>query len=392
MAALCALLAGCATETEQPAITQGTTLRLTPTSFDALPGWKENDPAAALSALRRSCSNIDSMATGGLGYGGSAADWKNACDAIPATATPDQARAYFENLFTPVAISEGDRDEGLFTGYYEPELRASRLRSDTYLTPIYGVPSDMIKVDLGKFRDKYKGESITGRIDGNALLPYWARADIRKNGLPAAHILFYVDDPVAAFFLQVQGSGRARFTDGSVSRIAYAGQNGLAYTAIGKTLIEQGALKKEEVSLQTIKGWLEAHPDQRDAVMDSNASFVFFDEKPLDDPSLGAVGAEGVNLTPGASAAIDRKIHPLGVPLFIATTLPDGTPLNRVFIGQDTGGAIKGSMRADLFWGSGDEAEQRAGEMKQKGRMFVLLPKAVAASFGTGRELPLPPP
>jgi len=392
VAALLLALAACAPEPgTTPPVTAGQTLlRLTPTDFESLPGWKQSDPVAALSAFRRSCSDIGTIATGGLGYGGDVAAWKNACDAIPPSSTPDQARAFFESLFTPVALSEGDKEEGLFTGYYEPELRASRLRSELYQTPLYGVPSDMIKVDLGKFREKYKGESISGRIEDGTLLPYWARADIRKNGLPSARILFYVDDPIAAFFLQVQGSGRARFSDGSIVRIAYAGQNGQAYAAIGKTLIDRGAIEKDKVSLQTIRAWLAANPGAADDVMDSNPSYVFFDEKPLDDPTLGAVGAEGVPLTPGASIAIDRKIHPLGLPMFIATTLPDGAPLNRLFVGQDTGGAIRGAVRADVFWGSGDEAEARAGEMKQRGRMFVLLPKATAAALGEGREIPLP--
>ena len=389
-----ALLTACAPEPQTPQ-TPATppapaSLRLTPATFEDLPDWKTSDPSAALTAFRRSCSDIATMPTAGLGYGGDIAAWKNACDAIPPDFTSDQARAFFESLFTPVVIREGDKADGLFTGYYEPELRASRLRSDSYKTPLYGVPSDLIKIDLGKFREKFKGETITGRVEQNEFVPYPPREAIRKGGV-LARILFYVDDPIAAFFLQIQGSGRARFSDGSVVRIAYAGQNGQAYTAIGKTLIDKGELQKENVSLQTIRAWLNAHPDQRDAVMDTNASYVFFEEKPLDDPALGAVGAEGVHLTPGASVALDRKIHPLGMPVFIATTLPNGSPLNKLYVGQDTGGAIRGPVRADIFWGSGDVAEKHAGEMKQRGRMFALLPKPVAAALGEGRELTVAP-
>ncbi|HEX4860874.1 MAG TPA: MltA domain-containing protein, partial [Rhizomicrobium sp.] len=192
--------------------------------------------------------------------------------------------------------------------------------------------------------------------------------------------LLYADDPVAVFFLHIQGSGRVSFDDGTAARVAYAGQNGRPYTAIGRTLIAEHELTKDKTSLQTIRAWLLAHPDRARAVMESDASFVFFKEAPVGDPALGAVGSEGVALTPEASIAVDEKIHPLGAPFFATTTLPGGAKkFDRLFVAQDTGGAITGPARADVFFGFGPRAEALAGEMKQAGRLTVLLPKPVAA-------------
>src|SRR6202012_5885309 len=244
---------------------------------------------------------------------------------------------------------------GLFTGYYEPELRVSRTRHDRYQTPVYGLPDDLVSVDLGTFRDALKGERIAGRIEGHKLVPYATRAEIDADGLKSSHVLFYGDDPVAVFFLHIQGSGHVVFDDGTVARAAYAGQNGHSSTAVGKTLIRMGALKRENVSMQTIAAWLHTHTAQARAVMESDASYIFFKETPLGDPSLGSPGTEDVALTPGASIAVDNKIHPLGVPFYIATTTPDGKPLNRLYVAQDTGGAITGAVRADIFFGFGHE-------------------------------------
>ncbi len=312
-------------------------------------------------------------------YGGIVADWQVPCHAA-SEASPDSARAYFEQWFVPVSISAGALKDGLFTGYYEPQLHVSRTRRARYRTPIYGLPKDLVSVDLGQFRPALAGERIAGRIVGQKLVPYASRADIDAGGVDAAPVLFYADDPVAAFFLHIQGSGRVVFDDGMTARAAYAGTNGQTYTAIGRTLIAQGALKREDVSLQTIRAWLLAHPDKARAVMESDASFVFFKETPLGDPALGGAGAEGALLTPGASIAVDSRIHPLGLPFYVATTMPaSNTPLRRLFVAQDIGGAIRGPVRADIFFGFGTEAEASAGRMKQPGRFYVLLPKPVAA-------------
>ncbi|MBV9992684.1 MAG: murein transglycosylase A [Alphaproteobacteria bacterium] len=353
-------------------------LRLTALHFPDLPGWAAGDPKRALLAFQRSCKALtaDADDTRVGNYGGTVGDWRGACEA---SYRADAARDFFEQWFEPAEVSAGDAKDGLFTGYFEPEIHASRLHRGKYQTPVYGLPSDLVSVDLGQFREAFKGEHIAGRIDQHRLVPYASRAEIDAKGLKTAPVLFYADDPVAVFFLHIQGSGRVAFDDGTTARVLYAGENGHPYTAIGKTLIADGALKKSEVSLQSIRDWLIAHPDKAGAVMESDASFIFFKEMPIGDPNLGATGSENLPLTPNGSIAVDTRLHPLGVPFFIATTTPDGKAFDRLFVAQDTGGAIRGAVRADVFFGFGPEAEKLAGEMKQPGRMFVLLPKPVAA-------------
>jgi len=357
-------------------------LRLTAAQFSDLPDWANSDPRTALAALRRSCWLLESKAPNApLGaYAGVVSDWREPCRATPAGDVRAQdARAWFEHWFVPFAVSAGAAKDGLFTGYYEPELHGSRTQHGRYQTPVYGLPDDLVSVDLGAFRDTLKGERVAGRVENQKLVPYATRAEIDAKGLKSSRILFYGDDPVAVFFLHIQGSGRVVFDDGSVARVAYAGQNGHPYTAIGKTLIAMGALKRENVSLQSIRAWLHVHHDKARAVMESDASYVFFKESPLGDPALGSAGTQNVPLTPEASIAVDAKVHPLGAPFFVATTTPDGKPLRNLFIAQDTGGAIKGPVRADIFFGFGHQAESLAGAMKQPGVMYVLLPKAAAA-------------
>jgi membrane-bound lytic murein transglycosylase A len=357
-------------------------LKLTQVAFSALLDWESSDPRVALAAFRRSCAMIDAQKPNeAVGpYAGMAGDWHASCHAAPANpANAKDARDWFEHWFAPLAVSAGDKKDGLFTGYYEPQLHGSRTRHGRYQTPIHGLPDDLVTVDLGAFRDTLKGERIAGRVAGHTLVPYATRAQIDRQGLTSSRILFYGDDPVAVFFLHIQGSGRVVFDDGSISRVAYAGQNGQPYTAIGKTLIAQGALKRENVSLQTIRAWLHVHPDKARAVLESDASYIFFKETPLGDPALGSPGTANVPLTPDASIAVDAKVHPLNAPFYIATTTPDGKPLHGLFVAQDTGGAIKSPVRADIFFGFGIQAESLAGTMKQTGQMYVLLPKPVAA-------------
>ena len=338
--------------------------------FSDLPGWRDADLASALAAFRRSCAVIAEKppAEHIADYAGTAADWQTVC-AVQA----DNARVYFEKNFTPYALS----GQGLFTGYYEPEIRGSRKHQGAFQTPVYGLPSDLIKVDLGQFSDQFKGEHISGRLNGQSLVPYANRADINAKGLAAAKILFWCDDPVALFFLQIQGSGRVQFGDGTSVRIAYAGTNGRPYTAIGRVLLAKGELEKEKISLATIRDWLKAHPQLAQGVMDANQSFIFFEEKALGDTSLGSNGVQGVPLTPMGSMAIDLRKNALGAPYYVAAD-----PVRALLIAQDTGGAIRGPVRGDVYFGFGDAAERRAGEMKAQGRMFVLLPNAVAARLG----------
>lgn len=343
-----------------------------------------------MGAFMRSCEKIATLAPdaamGGAGYGGSAGDWQPLCEA--GKIHSGTARLFFESHFTPFTIAQGSAKDGLFTGYFEPEIRVSRTRHDQYRTPIHALPSDLIHVDLGVFREKWRGERIAGRVEDGRLVPYPDRAEIVETGLKTAQVLAYAADPVALFFLHIQGSGRALCDDGTVFRLAYAGQNGHVYTAIGRVLIERGILTRETVSMAAIGDWLRAHPDRAQAMMNKDASYIFFAEEPIDDPSLGAKGSQGVALTPLASLAVDTRMHPLGAPFFVSTTKPDGTDLNIAAVAQDRGGAIRGMVRADIYFGGGDAAGAVAGAMKQSGRMAVLLPKTVAAKIGAMRDYP----
>jgi membrane-bound lytic murein transglycosylase A len=354
-------------------------LHLSKVSFADLPQWRGADQTKAQLSFHRSCAVLmarpGDTALSGSGYAGTVADWRAACDGAK---TPD----FFERNFTPFAVS----GEALFTGYYEPQIRGSRTRMGAFQTPVYGLPSDLVRADLGLFNPKLKGERISGKVEGGALVPYADRAEIETSGIKSAAILFYTDDPVAFFFLQIQGSGRVVFQDGNSARIAYAGENGQAYTAIGRTLIAEGSLTREEVSLQSIRAWLVAHPERAAQVMQTNRSYIFFAQRPLGDPALGSTGSLGINLTPLASLAVDSRIHALGAPFFVAAEGPD--PVHQVMVAQDIGGAIRGAARGDIFFGFGDEAERRAGAMKAPGRLYLLLPNALAEKIGAERDYP----
>ena len=371
------VLAACTSQKPPPAAA----LHLSRTSFDQLPGWQDSDARGALAAFQRGCAMLmqkpDTAAMGGAGYAGTAGDWRGVC----AKAGGD-ARSFFAQNFTPYAVS----GEALFTGYYEPQIRGHRTRGGQFQTPVYGLPADLVRVDLGAFDPKLKGDHISGRVWGHALVPYSDREEIETAGVKTAPMLFYTDDPIAFFFLQIQGSGRVVFDDGTSERIAYAGENGQPYTAIGRTLIADGSLAREDVSLQSIRAWLLAHPDRARVVMQTDKSYVFFQEKPLGNVALGATGSLGASLTPLASVAIDPRLHALGAPVFVAADGPD--PVHALMVAQDTGGAIRGAARADIFFGFGPEAENRAGLMKAPGRLYVLLPKGLAAKLGDGADFP----
>ena len=374
-------------------VPQAGKLVLIPENFSDMPGWSASDPRDAFAAFKRSCASFAKQqpekAMGGAGYAGTIGDWMGACSAAPASVSSAQsARAFFESWFQPASVIAGDTPEGLFTGYYEPELAASHTQHGVYQTPIYGVPNDLLTADLGAFKPELAGEKISGRIEGNKFVPYATRGEIDTKGLPQAQTLLYAADPVQVFFLHIQGSGRVKLDDGRYERIAYAGQNGRPYTPIGRVLIANGEIDRADMSMQAIRAWLKSHPREGRAMMEQDQSFVFFKEEPIGDPTIGAEGSESVALTPGASLAVDEHMHPLGAPIYVATQTQNlneskGVPvLQRLLIAQDTGGAIKGAVRGDVFWGFGPKAEEIAGAMTSHGQMFVLLPKAVAARLG----------
>ncbi|MGA1856663.1 murein transglycosylase A [Azospirillum sp. 11R-A] len=362
-------------------------LTLAPLSFADLTGWRSDPVAQAVPALARSCARFKSLPAdrivGPNGVAGTIADWQGPCARLADLPPGDDAaaRAFFEQNFTPYAAGNNGSRDGLFTGYYEAELEGSLRPDPAYPVPLYRRPPDLVMVDLGDFSDRWKGERTAGRVVDGKLKPYEDRAAIVAGSLKGKGLeLVWVKDPIGAFFLQIQGSGRIRMADGSETRIGYAAQNGHKYVAIGKELIDRGALKREEVSLQTIRAWLLAHPDQAAAVMNVNPSYVFFQTLTGDGPN----GAQGVALTPGRSLAVDSKFMPYGVPVWLDAEDPvdAGQRLQRLLVAQDTGGAIRGPVRGDVFWGHGAEAEHRAGLMKSRGSYVLLLPKSVKVAAG----------
>jgi len=365
-------LTSCATP-EKPAHEH---LTLTPSSFDDLDGWDKDKPSEALAALRVSCHVIgDKAADALLGIAGKAEAWQAACGAAEQVPAGDDAaaRAYFETWFRPYEAAGNDGSDGLFTGYYAPELNGTLQRAGNFQTPLYQRPADMISVDLGAFKSDLKGQHIVGKVSGTQLTPYDARAEITQGSLAGrAEPLVWIDDPVGAFFLQVQGSGRVKLPDGSIMPVGYDGANGRAYVAIGRVMAERGDIEKP-VTMPAIRAWLKAHPERAAEVMNADTSYVFFRRLPNND----IIGAEGVALTPERSMAVDPAFVPLGVPLWIETTDGQGEKLRRLMIAQDTGGAIKGPVRGDFFWGAGDAAGTQAGAMQSRGRYYLLLPKSV---------------
>lgn len=366
-------------------------LVLEPVSYRAIPGWEADDHAAALAALARSCAGAaERPATASLGgdprLAARAGDLQAACAGI-ATVTAAGAREFIEARFEPFRIRNGRAETGLMTGYYEPEMTGSRTPGPDYTAPVLARPADLVSVDLGDFRDALRGQRIAGRVEAGRLVPYADRAAIAEGALDAGDLaLVWLRDAVEAFFLEIQGSGRVVLADGpdagEVIRLSYAGQNGHPYTAIGRVLIERGEIAREAMSMAAIRDWLRAHPDEARAVMNVNASYVFFTELPVEAPDLGPPGAEGVLLTPGRSLAVDRTHHILGVPMWLAMDAaspvsPDG-PLARLMVAQDTGGAIRGPVRGDVFTGIGDAAGEIAGAMRHDGRLIVLLPAPLA--------------
>ncbi|MGB5081950.1 MAG: murein transglycosylase A [Burkholderiales bacterium] len=337
--------------------------------FLSLPGWTEGEQSAAWGPLLASCQALRWRDA-----------WRAACARANQLSSPsdEEARRFLEENFIPWRLANPDGTlEGIVTGYYEPLLRGSRKRAAPYLTPLYGTPDDLLTIDLTAVNPELRGMRLRGRLDGKRVVPYYTRAEIARGATPlAGKEIVWVDDPIEAFFLQIQGSGRVRLDGGETLRLGYADQNGHPFLSIGRYLVEQGEIKLGEASMQSIKAWAAANPKRLEELLDQNPSFVFFRELPLADPASGPVGALGIPLTAGRSIAVDPRYVPLGAPVFLATTFPASeAPLNRLVLAQDTGGAIRNPVRADFYWGFGREAGANAGRMRQLGRMWVLLPK-----------------
>ena len=340
---------------------------LKPVEWSAVAFWQDDKVGESWSAFLQSCSTLIKRSA-----------WQPVCAEATALTAPDDAtvRAFFEQRFQAYQATQEDGSvEGLVTGYYEPLLKGDRVRTERARFPLYAAPDDLITVDLASVYPELKSLRLRGRLIGNKLVPYPTRREIGLpgNGFSGTPIA-WAEDPVDLFFLQIQGSGRIELPDGSHIRVGYADQNGHPYQSIGKLLVERGELKLEQASMQGIKAWGAKNPDKLPELLASNPSFVFFRELP--NGLTGPLGALGVPLTGGRSIAVDPRFIPLGAPVFLATTQPNSPlPLNKLVMAQDTGGAIRGGVRADFFWGFGDAAGELAGRMKQRGRMWVLLPK-----------------
>ncbi|MDI6750287.1 MAG: MltA domain-containing protein [Rhodocyclaceae bacterium] len=360
---------------------------LQPANWAELPGWEGEDHAAVLALFKAQCATLakrplwlstcESAQKVGAGGNESVPPGADSPPKVGAGVTaPGAAKAWFEANFRPwqMVAPDGGR-EGLITGYYEPVVRGSRTRKPPYLTPVFGPPDDLIVVDLASLYPELKNMRLRGRLDGRRLIPYYSRAEwAAEEEKRADQALLWLDDPIDFFFLQIQGSGQVVLDDGCRVRIGYADQNGHPYRSIGSWLIEQNELKPHEASMQGIRAWAERNSQRLQELLNANPSLVFFRELPAD--GSGPPGALGVPLTPERSLAVDPRFIPLGAPVWLATTRPNGQEtLARLMLAQDTGGAIRGPVRADFFWGSGPEAGALAGRMRQKGRMWVLLPR-----------------
>jgi membrane-bound lytic murein transglycosylase A len=343
-------------------------LVLQPADFSSLSGWSQDYVSEAIPALLKSCDKWKSQAAdkpiGKAAFAGTVKDWQPACDAAATVPLADDeaVRRYFTTYFSPYRVTNDGDAKGLFTGYYEIDLHGSKTRSERYHEPLYKLPPD--------------------KVAGSA---YYTRKEIDEGALVGKGLeLVYVDDPVQAFFLHIQGSGRITLDDGTVMRVGFAGQNGHPYTPIGRYMLEQGLLEKGKVSANSIKDWLRNNPEQARFIMQRDVSFIFF--KDNSHLTEGPIGAQGVPLTTERSLAVDRRFIPLGVPLWLDTTYPTlpeakPLPLRKLFIAQDTGGAIKGVVRGDVFFGNGKLAEDLAGYMKNKGSYYMLLPKGLSPSY-----------
>ena len=342
------------------------TVRYLEMSFGSLPGWERAQLEASLRAFTAGCAR--SLA-GALG---------RACTLAQAAPKGDAAaaRQFFEANFTPYAlVSSNGPDSGMITGYYEPIIDGSRWYNALNRYPIFGIPDDLITVDLAGVNPELRNLRLRGRLEGRRLVPYPSRAEIDARGAAyPAPVIAWTADPVALFFLQVQGSGQVRLDGGERIRIGFADQNGHPYRSLGRWLVDRGEMPLEQASMQGIQAWAAANPHKLQEALNANPSYVFFRELPVSED--GPVGALGTPLAAGYSLAVDRRFVPLGAPVYLATTYPlSELPLERLMAAHDVGGAIRGVVRGDFYWGTGTEAGAAAGRMRQQGRVWLLWPR-----------------
>lgn len=360
-----------------------TPISLKQSSFKKLPGWEKADIKTSFHAFQVSCKAFlrqnPERAVGSQQIHLQVKDWQPACHAAQTLnpVTEITARQFFQQWFNPVEFYDTKAVDGLFTGYYLPLLHGSLVKTAEYNVPVYGMPNNIVTVNLEQFSTDLPTRRIIGRVENDKILPFHSREEI-NNGVihNKAPVLVWVNSHIDKLFLEIQGSGIVKLTNGERLYLGYAGENGAPYTPVGRVLIERGVMTKESASMQGIRTYLEAHPEEILPTINQNKSFVFF--KILN--HTAAMGAQGVELTPGYSLAVDRKWIPLGTPLWLDTTHPNAQSeeqetLQRLMIAQDTGGAIRGIVRGDVFWGAGKEATAIAGKMKNPGHYWLLLPK-----------------
>ena len=366
-------------------------VHLSAVTYQEVPSWRTDDIRAALNVFLSSCRRIVRRAPdepfGHDPRTGLVSDWIRICEdaSTQTTAGRDVIHYFFESRFQPYQVRVSGNPEGLFTGYFEAELDGSWEPGGRYSVPIFARPDDLIAADLGEFRDEWSGTSIAGRLVDGRYVPYFSRAEINAGALNGRGLeILWVDDPIDAFFLHIQGSGRVRLPNGTAVRVGYAGRNGHRYVPIGRELIGMGVLTSETVSMQSIRAWLDAHPLAAAEMMNRNPSYIFF--RVLEEAA--PVGAQGIPLTPERSLAVDTRYVPLGTPVWLSTRDPRDpkrkTPYQRLMTAQDTGSAIKGGVRGDVYWGSGPAAAAAAGVMKEPGVYYILLPRSAASAFPAG--------
>ena len=351
---------------------------LVPLGFGDLPGWAEDDHAAALAAFRRGAAVLaghpPKARLAGIDPDRLQAAMRRAAE-LPADLDAAAARAFFEAHFTPFDVRPAD-GPAFFTGYYEPIVAGSRHETAGFRTPLYRPPPDLVEIDPDAPPPGIEAGYRFARRRPNGFVPHFDRGEIQRGALAGMDLeIAWVADPVEAFFIHVQGAARLRLADGGEMRVTYAAKAGHPYTAIGRELVAMGALPSGGATMQTIRAWLAANPSEAPGVLARNRSFIYFREAAVEDPSLGPVAAAKVPLTTGRSLAVDRLIHAFGVPVFVEATLPGGLPWRRLMVAQDTGSAIVGAARGDIFVGSGDAAGEIAGALQSRGRFVLLSPR-----------------
>lgn len=371
------------------------TIALKSIAFEQLPGWNKAKLHSSFAAFQISCKTFlrqnPNNNVGTEYFPLKAKDWQPVCLAAQSLnpINEDSIRSFFIKWFQPIEFQRKNPLHGLFTGYYLPLLQGSMVKTAEFNVPIYGLPNNLVTIDLNKFSDLLPAQRLVGKIEKGKLMPYPTRAAINKGAIEQhAPVLLWVNSHIDRLFLEIQGSGIVELPNKTRVFLGYAGENGAPYTAIGQVLMQKGLLSKEKISMQNIKTYLEAHPDEIIPIINHNQSFIFFRFL----KQTAALGAQGVDLTPGYSLAVDRKWIPLGIPLWLDTTHPsqDDTqpqPLQRLMIAQDTGGAIRGPVRGDVFWGAGKKATFIAGKMKNEGHYWIFVPKTLTSKKSAGPTL-----